>query len=76
MIKYLVVIGVIAGIYYFFIKKKPILNPNSKDEKQKKETKESNDMIECSSCGIYCEIDEAIISSAKYYCSDECVKKG
>ena len=76
MIKYLVVIGVVVGIYYFFIKKKPIASPHTNEKKQKKETKESNDMVECASCGIYCEIDEAIISSGKYYCSNECVTKG
>ena len=67
MIKYIVVIGVILAIYYFFIKKKPTIN---------QKTDYSNDMVQCNSCGIYCEIDDSILSSGKYYCSDECVKKG
>ena len=67
MIKYLVVIGVIAFIYYVFIKKKPIKN-KLKDDAQ------TNEMVECEKCGIYCELDEAILSGGKYYCSVECLK--
>ncbi len=76
MIKYLVVIGVIWAVYYFFIKKKPIKNQYSNEPKQTKEASYNNDMLKCESCGIYCEIDDSILNSGKYYCSDECVKKG
>ena len=74
MIKYLVVIGVIAFIYFFFIKKKPLNNTPKKQTKQ--EDIQSNDMVECSSCGIYFELSDGIVSSSKYFCSNECVKKG
>jgi len=70
MIKYLVVIGVIAFIYYVFIKKKPIKKPS----KDKTEDTKTNEMVECSTCHIYCELDEAILSNGHYYCSDECLK--
>jgi len=69
MIKYLVVIGVIAFIYYVFIKKKPI-QKSSKDAKNN----DANEMVECDKCGIYCELDDAILSNGKYYCSVECLK--
>ncbi|WP_428738306.1 PP0621 family protein [Sulfurimonas sp.] len=72
MIKYLVVIGVIAFVYFMFIKKKPI--SSTKDSKDTKP--QPNDMIECSSCGVYVEISESILSNGKYYCSKECVQKG
>ncbi|MCF6331601.1 MAG: hypothetical protein L3I99_08685 [Sulfurimonas sp.] len=72
MIKYLFVIGVILGIYYFFIKKKPTIHSNTQN-KHKKEASNTNDMLECATCGIYCEIDDTIISHNKYYCSNECV---
>lgn len=68
MLKYLVVIGVIAFVYYFFIKKKPIQNNSSNDNSK------ANDMIECANCGTYCEINDAILSNGKYYCSSECAK--
>ena len=71
MIKYLVVIGVIAFIYYVFIKKKPI---QKSADAQKKETTKANEMVECSKCHIYCELDDAILSNGKYYCSDECLR--
>ncbi|WP_324172222.1 PP0621 family protein [Sulfurimonas sp.] len=73
MIKYLVVIGVIAFVYFVFIKKKPKVA--QKKETRKKEDKQSNDMIECKECGIYCELDDTILSNNKYYCSKECVEK-
>ncbi|SMP89086.1 uncharacterized protein SAMN06313486_1116 [Epsilonproteobacteria bacterium SCGC AD-308-P11] len=72
MLKILLVIGVIAFVYYFFIKKKPLINSHKKDDTKL----QSNDMIECSTCGVYCEFDEAILSNGKYYCSTECVEKG
>ncbi|QOP40492.1 PP0621 family protein [Sulfurimonas marina] len=72
ILKILLVIGVIAVVYFMFIKKKPIVNSKS----EKKDTKlQSNDMIECASCGVYVEVDEAILSNGKYYCSQECVNK-
>ena len=71
MMKYLVVIGVIWAVYYFFIKKQPI----SQNSYKKNNTKDNaNDMVECETCGTYVEIDEAIISNGKYYCSKECVR--
>jgi len=71
MLKYLLVIGVIAFVYYFFIKKKPLkAPPSSKDAKF-----ESNDMVECHRCGTYCSIEETILSNGEYYCSIECVKE-
>jgi len=69
MIKYLVVIGVIAFVYYVFIKPKPQKITKSKD----KDTK-TNEMVQCANCDIYCELDEAILSHGKYYCSIECLK--
>jgi len=72
ILKALLVIGVIAIVYFFFIKKK---SSSVADKTTKKETTEANEMIECASCGVYIEINEAILSNAKYYCSHECVDK-
>ena len=68
--QYLVIVALIAIVYFFFIKKKPIQHKNEETSKA-----ESNDMVECCACGIYCEVSEAILSNAKYYCSSECVEK-
>ncbi len=72
--KILLVAGVIAFVYFMFIKKKPLKNSSNVSSK-KEEKLESNDMVECSTCGVYVELDEAILSSNKYYCCDECVSK-
>ncbi|MFT5659443.1 MAG: hypothetical protein ACI9TV_000059 [Sulfurimonas sp.] len=74
ILKVLLVLAVIGIVYFIFIKKKPLRKPADIKEK-KKEKLESNDMVECASCGTYTELSETIISSNKYYCSNECVDK-
>jgi len=69
MIKWLVVIGVVAFVYYFFIKKKPI-----KKQTSSKKQLEADEMVECYKCNVYVELHEAILSNGKYYCSKECLK--
>jgi uncharacterized protein len=74
ILKFLLVVGVVTFIYFMFIKKKPALTKQNKNADSKDEV-QSNDMVECAECGIYCEIDDTIISNNKYYCSKECVEK-
>ena len=73
IMKLLLVIGVIAFVYLFFIKKKPL--PSAKKEPKTKTKLQGNDMIECPSCGIYFEVDDGVLSASTYYCSSECVTK-
>jgi len=77
MIKWLVVVGVVGLIYFMFIKKKPSLSTSKKSNEtdMKDEKIDSNDMVECTICNIYCELDEALLSNNKYYCSKECLEK-
>ena len=77
MIKWLVVIGVVGFVYFYFIKKKPTQVKTQKSDNTKKDNSKSqaNEMIECVICGIYCEIDDMILSGSKYYCSQECLEK-
>lgn len=70
--QYVVILALIAIVYFFFIKKRPIQHTNEKEESSKPQ---SNDMVKCSACGTYCEVSEAILSNGKYYCSPECVEK-
>ena len=71
ILKILLVIGVIAAVYFLFFKKS---SPIKKSE-QKSDCEISNDMVECESCGVYTEISESILSNGKYYCSKECMEK-
>lgn len=74
ILKLLLVVGVIIIVYFFFIKKKPaVTDCENKKSKTKKDL--GNEMVECSKCGTYCEIDDTVISNNKYYCSDECLKE-
>jgi len=75
ILKVLLVIGVITAIYFFFIKKKPS-KVQGEQKNSKKQTPKANDMIECESCGVYCEVNDMILSGGKYYCSKECIEKG
>jgi len=77
ILKLLLVIAVIGVVYFMFIKKKPIKNStkNETTKNEKNEKPQSNDMVECSTCGIYAELSDSILSNNKYYCSDECVGK-
>ncbi|MFA6138431.1 MAG: PP0621 family protein [Sulfurimonas sp.] len=66
LLKILLVIAVAVIIYFVFFKKKPIKNSDKLDV---------SDMVECSVCGVYTQIEDTIISNNKYYCSKECLEK-
>jgi uncharacterized protein len=68
-----ILIGVlILGVYFFFIKKKPLSSNKQTDKKEA--TKDGDEMVACKKCGTYISLDEALVSSGDYYCSDECLK--
>ena len=71
MIKWLVVIGVIWFVYQFFIKQK---KSPSKQKPKQTDALEAHDMVECSRCGVYVELQDAILSNGRYYCGNECLK--
>ncbi len=68
MLKWLVVIAVIAGVYYFFIKKKPLKTSAENAAKE-----QSDEMVACVVCGTYCSVGDAFIKERRYYCSKECM---
>lgn len=75
ILKLLLIIGVIAVVYFMFFKKKPIQNKTTSKKDKKSEKLEANDMIECPTCGIYSELGDSMLSNGKYYCSSECADK-
>jgi len=75
ILKLLLIIAVIATVYFMFFKKKPIQNKSEKKDKTKADKSEANDMVECPTCGVYSEVSESILSHGKYYCSSECASK-
>ena len=68
MLKWLLVIGIIWFVYNYYIKKKTLFSNNPTQDL------EDNDMVQCSTCKIYVEVNEAILSNGKYYCSKECLR--
>ncbi len=73
LLKILLILGVIAAVYFFFIKKGTPLTKERRNDKVKKD--EDSTMVECATCSTYIITDEAIISSGKFYCSTECRDK-
>ena len=75
MIMKLLVLGlVIYVVYIMFFKTKEVSGAKPKQQKSNTDT-EVNDLIRCESCGVYMELDDAIVSNGKYYCSRECIQK-
>ncbi|WP_170018638.1 PP0621 family protein [Campylobacter sp. RM16190] len=66
MAKILVFIVVLIVIYIFFFKSR-------KKHTKSKDVKEIENFVECSKCGTFVEVKEAILSSTKYVCKD-CVR--
>ncbi len=75
ILKLLLVIAVIGIVYFMFIKKKPLKYSDKKSNEKSNEKLDSNDMVECCSCGIYSELNDSLLSNGKYYCSKECLDR-
>ncbi len=71
MLKILLLIFLVIGVYYF-VRKVGVKNTQGSDLKQTKIKEEI--MLECKKCGTYISSKEAIISNGEYYCSKECLK--
>ena len=72
-VKWLLVIGIIWVVYQFFIKSKKSVATKQKSN-TKKTKKDANEMVQCTACGVYVELDDAIVSNGKYFCSNECLR--
>jgi uncharacterized protein (UPF0333 family) len=66
----LVILVVIAVVYFMFIKKPSITNKKSTPKAEQK----SEDMVACHSCGTYSSVSDCIIKGGYYYCSNECLE--
>jgi uncharacterized protein len=69
LLKILLFAGVIALVYFTFFSKKKSLNSPKNDNSMEEA------MIPCCTCGVYIQAKEAIMSSGKYYCSEQCLKE-
>lgn len=73
ILKLLLVIAVIFVVYIMFFKAKKPRNAQTTEEKNHQANIEANELVPCVHCGTYLEVEEAILSNGKYYCSSECV---
>ena len=72
ILKALLVGAVIYIVYIMFFKQKAVKTTQTEKKSQTKK-QQADEMVECNTCGVYVEISEAILSSGKYYCSQECI---
>jgi len=72
ILKLLLIGALIVGVYFIFFKKKAPLMAERRNNKNTKDDKDT--MVECAECSVYVSLEEAIVSSGKYYCSQECLK--
>jgi len=72
LLKILLIIGVIAAVYYFFIKKSPAVSaPDSDNERRNGD----ETMVPCETCGVFVTTKEAFIKEGKFYCSKACMEE-
>ncbi|MGB5793889.1 PP0621 family protein [Poseidonibacter sp.] len=73
--KILAVAAVLFLVYIVFFKKNREKDNEIINEKRraKKDQDIQDEMVECPTCKTYISKDEAILSSAKFYCSKECL---
>jgi uncharacterized protein len=69
MINEILVILVVIAVVYFLFMKRPAVKSDSKKTEQK-----SEDLVACHTCGTYTSISESIIKGGEYYCSQECLE--
>ena len=74
MILKLLLVGFVIYMVYFMFFKTKKTHIKTEDTNTKK-SEPVNELIQCPSCGVYVETEEAILSGATYYCSSECISK-
>jgi len=67
MLKIILTIAIIAGIYFFFIKKSQIAKRDQKYTEDGEDT-----MVECKKCATFISSKEAVVVDNQYYCSKNC----
>ena len=69
LIKFVVFLVLVFLVYIVFFKKN-----RESNIKQDKKDEISDTMVECPTCNVFVSKNEAILSSGKYFCSEECLK--
>ncbi len=75
ILKILIIGVVIYAVYFLFFKTKPEAKVAKKSAKKESKKVDAEEMVECATCGVYAEVEECLLSNAKYYCSRECLSK-
>lgn len=70
LLKLLLVIGIIAAVYFLFIKKRPAVSGT--DTKPRKN--DDDTLVPCEACGVFVTTKEAFIKAGKFYCSKACME--
>jgi len=71
LLKLLLIIGVIAAVYFLFFKKSPALS----GKKSAQPKSDDDTMVPCETCGVFVTTKEAFLKERKYYCSQACMEE-
>lgn len=71
LLKLLLIIGVIAAVYFLFFKKGPTLS----GKRSAKPKNDDDTMVPCETCGVFVTTKEAFLKEGKYYCSQACMEE-
>ena len=74
MIKFLILVIIIMGIYVVFIKNKNKKKFQQNNQEEKEEDKTLDTMIECKKCKTYVTSEDSILKDAQTYCCKKCAE--
>ncbi len=76
--KLIILAAVIYGIYILFFREGNLIEKMKQNRKKDRSDRDKggdiDTVVECSKCGIYVSIDEAVIKDGVYFCSKECAE--
>ena len=73
LMKWLLIIGVVAAVYFLFFKKPALAGKSEGKEDDKKP--DSDTMVPCEVCGVFVSVREAYLKDGKYFCSKTCMEQ-
>ena len=70
LLKVLLVVGVIAVIYFLFVKKPAVASKPKRGDA----APDDDTMVPCETCGVFVSVKEAFMRDGKYFCSKQCME--
>ena len=72
LLKILLIVGVIAAVYFIFFKKGA---PSVAAKRDGATQPDDDTMVPCETCGVFVSVKDAYLRDGKYYCSQSCMEQ-